>query len=168
MYPSALHTVNKQWLVIAVGKDEADEAMKLPAETREALYGDIIRFGPAGDAIRKVMDVTLEAYDSHPHKSELITNLHKVNEAGSNLHAWRMRSPEIVMETNESLMWNGRFSGSVSLYWMMNGQVLFSPDIWNDTLAPYIRPANRVLELLGFPELTIPTQHRIEDWWWEL
>lgn len=168
MYSSALPMINKKWLVIAVGKDEADEAMKLPAETQEALYGDILRFGPAGDAIRKVMDAKLAAYDYHSHKSELITNLHNVNEVGWALHAWRMRSPEITTETNESLMWNVRFNGSLALYWMMNGQMLFSPDMWNDTLAHYIRPANRALELLGFPELTIPKQHRVEDWWWEL
>lgn len=165
--PLGVATVQR-WLSATLPEDEVSKAIQLPEEVLYSLYGNILRFGPAGEEVAKV----LEAIDSMmgrgaPSLSSKLDSLRRVSSTrflapitkdGFNLSSWVFKNGDnsLVEKLRDPNMSNPIHSdyllGVYVLCWMLNGQYIF-PREAIDHSSPFVEEANSILRMLDFPPL---------------
>lgn len=158
----------RRWLSMTLDEGEVNRAVQLPEEILYSLYGNILRFGPAGEEVANV----LEAIDSMmsrgaPSLSSKLDSLRRVSSTrflepltkdGFNLSSWIFKNGDnsLVEQLREPTMktpiHTDYMLGVYVLLWMLNGQYVF-PREAIDHSSPFIKEANSILRMLDFPPL---------------
>lgn len=175
----------KEWLTLAYGDDEANRIMtiseELPEELREALYGNILKLGPAGDEIAQVMLAVGEALGNAGRMWDIHTTFDVFTRSPFTVNGGIAGSPftqvKAFLSPYEDMAWfklNAQFrimaanavvftpsfegayestvEGMVSLAWMLTAPYVIPADhVMKDGLV--ITRTNHLLTKLGFSRL---------------
>lgn len=159
----------QKWLAVAVGDDEAAQAMSLPRELRHSLYGDVLSFGPAANEVTRMLAAVDSAKDGKTvaklfdlldslawanHLTEPLAGLNAPNRS-----IWKTAQKDGYDDLEQLLITacaennQGAFYyGTRILGWMLNGQYIFRREDVAMDAAP-IRTANQILDILELPHL---------------
>lgn len=163
-----------EWLSLAYGKEEAENAMRLPPELRDSLYENVLRYGPAGETIVSFLtamaktrneskvfqlywkgvfeDLSSGWFDSFLFKGKGITLDDLVFE-NSLEGSWGLINSELS-QTSHALQGSPEaVMGLNFMLWMLNGQYLF-PASAMMLDSHYMALVNELLVQTGLPKLS--------------
>lgn len=169
------------WIEAATGSSVvAAQAMQLPDELRQSLYGDVMEYGPAGERIGELYSAIYDmaVYSNGPELLNLLIGLAPADDAaktqldsqkGSSYKAFVILEDRLrTLAEGYTPYWLGETGrvpdakhlnaiwGAFSLGWMLSMPYLLPDD---DALDPYIDDANFFLRKLGLPAIGVKVVH---------
>lgn len=169
------------WIEAATGSPVvAAQAMQLPAELRQSLYGDVMEYGPAGERIGELYTAIYDmaVYTNGPELLNLLIELAPAEEAirrqrdkqkGSSYKAFVILEDRLrTLAEGYTPYWLGETGrvpdakhlnaiwGAFALGWMLSMPYLLPDD---DDLNPYIEDANLFLGKLGLSAIGVKGVH---------
>lgn len=168
----ALSTKQQVFLLTAYGLDTTHEISSLPEELRNALYGDVLKYGPAATQIQACFERVLRHYKTN---EQIPKNLNFLANGMQEAYPPRTlflygdrynRNPYRALAKNwgselhleiSKLAWKEQLDlrsreGLIFLFWLLNGQYLFDPAMINPQ-AKFTYHANRLLKQIDMPPL---------------
>ena len=156
--------IMQEWLSLVHGVDEAERAMRLPADVRQSMYWAMTYYGPAGEEVVAFLTAVEAGLKKDNPDEWLSHSLSWLGGAyysefvvrGVALQEWTVSA----LPANQSSILNSAFgtfkldvrSGVAALGWLLTGQYLFQPELVANGYSDVLR-ANEVLEHLQLPAL---------------
>lgn len=146
-----------QWLTLALGEDEATEALQLPQHLLISLYGDVLAYGPAANQIVGVAAVMV--YPHMPGEEErearqaLQATLHAL---GEHLETLWSNIPDMVDAHDRfyTATWDMvlRDEAFLLLCWILTVSY-FTPSLLSGGFQALIEPAQKLLRVMDLPDV---------------